>query len=110
MVNICKQPVGNRDVYFDDLKITHRLGALLEETHYFAKTTNIEVGVQDIYTPLGGHPSGIPGEPSGDIQEHQRAYKDGKALNGVRSIVVDEKNIYLYNSSPNQIIVVPRPR
>jgi hypothetical protein len=59
---------------------------------------------------LGGHPSGIEGEDAGDIQQHQTLYENRGALNGVRSIMVDEKNIYLYNSSANQIITIPRPR
>jgi len=51
------------------------------------------------------------GAPSpGDYQEHQKSYERGDATNGVRSIAVDSKNIYLYNSSQNQTITVPRPR
>lgn len=78
--------------------------------HPFAKATNLEVGVQDVYEILGGHPSGIPGEASGDYQEHTRAFQAGQISNGVRSIVVDAKNIYFYNSSPDQTIVIPRLR
>ena len=59
---------------------------------------------------MGGHPSGILGEGNGDYQAHERAYQRGDAKNGVRSIMVDSKNIYLYNSSPNQTIVIPRPK
>ncbi|MBL0335900.1 MAG: hypothetical protein IPP73_11550 [Chitinophagaceae bacterium] len=61
------------------------------------------------YKIHGGHPSGIPGEGKGDYQEHTRSFQHGQSTNGVRSIMVDEKNIYLYNSSPNQTIVIPRP-
>jgi hypothetical protein len=39
------------------------------------------------------------GSPSReDYAEHTRAYKMGTAKNGVRSIAVDEKNIYLWAS------------
>jgi RHS repeat-associated protein len=82
--------------------------------HPVAKETTVDVttgmGASSIYTIHGGHPSGIPGEASGDYQEHTRAFQTGQVSNGVRSIVVDAKNIYLYNSSPNQTIVIPRPR
>ncbi|MBZ5856418.1 RHS repeat-associated core domain-containing protein [Flavihumibacter profundi] len=50
----------------------------------------------------GGAPSG------GDYREHQRAFENGETKGGVRSIMVDAKNIYLYNSSPNQTIKIPR--
>lgn len=82
--------------------------------HPVAKETTVDVTTggllksSSIYTIYGGHPSGIPGEGSGDYQEHQRAYEAGQATNGVRSIMVDSKSIYLYNSSPNQTIVIPR--
>lgn len=75
-------------------------------------TTKVMNGFSSkIYTINGGHPSGIPGEGSGDYQEHQRSFEANpyrQSGNNVRSIMVDEKNIYLYNSSPNQTIVVPR--
>jgi len=61
-----------------------------------------------VYSIHGGHPSGIPGEPAGDYQEHTRAFQTKQATDGVRSIMVDSKNIYLYNSSPNQTITIPR--
>ncbi|GAB2839370.1 DUF6443 domain-containing protein [Ferruginibacter profundus] len=60
------------------------------------------------YTINGGHPSGMPGEASGDYQDHQRAVDAGQAKDGVRSIVVDSQNIYLYNSDYKQTISVPR--
>ncbi len=56
----------------------------------------------------GGHPSGLPGEGKGDYQEHQQEFETGKVKNGVRSIMVDAESIYLYNSSPNQTIKIPR--
>jgi RHS repeat-associated protein len=49
------------------------------------------------------------GSPSpGDYDEHTRAFQTGEAKSGVRSIMVDSKSIYLYNSSPNQTIKIPR--
>jgi len=63
------------------------------------------------FDPKRGHPSGIPSDgQNGDIQLRQTQFKNREALNGVRSIMVDEMNIYLYNSSANQIITIPRPR
>jgi RHS repeat-associated protein len=55
--------------------------------------------VKNIY---GGSPS------PGDYSEHTRAFQQGEAKDGVRSVMVDEKYIYLYNSSPNQTIKIPR--
>lgn len=84
--------------------------------HPVAKETTVDVTTGGViqasktYHIHGGHPSGIPGEGSGDYQEHTRAYNAGDAKNGVRSIMVDANNIYLYNSSPNQTIVIPRPK
>ena len=83
--------------------------------HPYAAETAVEVesgGTMKstvFYHVHGGHPSGVPGEGNGDYQEHTRAYQTGQATNGARSIMVDNKNIYLYNSSPNQTIVIPRP-
>ncbi|MEO9022807.1 MAG: RHS repeat-associated core domain-containing protein [Ginsengibacter sp.] len=76
-------------------------------------TTGSVLKSSNIYQIHGGHPSGIPGEPRGDYQEHQRSYEtnpNSQPGNNVRSIMVDSKSIYLYNSSPNQTIVIPRPR
>lgn len=76
-------------------------------------TTSKQLGISTVYDVHGGHPSGIPGEPSGDYQEHQRSFEANASRepgNNTRSIMVDDKNIYLYNSSPNQTIVIPRPR
>lgn len=42
-----------------------------------------------------------------DIDQHQRDYEHRYADNGVRSIMVDSKNIYLYNSRNTQTIVIP---
>jgi RHS repeat-associated protein len=53
-------------------------------------------------TIYGGSPS------PGDHSEHARSVKMGDTNNGVRSIVVDSKYIYLYNSSSNQTITIPR--
>jgi hypothetical protein len=82
--------------------------------HPVAKETTVEVesrsGASTFYQIHGGHPSEISGEGSGDYQEHTRSFQEGQLTRGVRSIVVDAKNIYLYNSSPNQTIVIPRPR
>jgi len=84
--------------------------------HPVATETTIEVikggflNASSFYSLHGGHPSGGAGERTGDYQEHTRAFQMGDAKNGVRSIVVDAKNIYLYNSSPNQTITIPRPK
>jgi hypothetical protein len=56
----------------------------------------------------GGRPSGGPGERSGDYEEHARSQQAGQTTNGVRSVMVDEKFIYLYNSNSNQTIKIPR--
>jgi hypothetical protein len=58
------------------------------------------VGVVDI---TGGKPS------PGDVEQHQRDYQNHQAKNGVRSIAVDSKNIYLYNSIGNQILPFQDP-
>ena len=50
------------------------------------------------------------GAAAKDYKEHQRAYENGEAKNGVRSIMVDSKNIYLYNSGSTNTIVIPRPK
>jgi len=51
------------------------------------------------------------GKPSPeDYSEHQRAYGNGEISNGARSIMVDSKNIYLYNSGASNTIVIPRPK
>jgi RHS repeat-associated protein len=88
--------------------------------HQVAMETQVDISKKvgtftssTIYNIHGGHPSGIPGEGSGDYQEHQRSFETNpnrQSGNNVRSIMVDSKNIYLYNSSPNQTIVIPRPR
>ena len=68
-----------------------------------------EVGAAiDGRTIYGGAPSGGPGNPRGDYEEHTRAYQAGEAKNGVRSIMVDEKNIDLYNSGSTNTIIIPR--
>jgi hypothetical protein len=43
-----------------------------------------------------------------DHETHQREFKEGAAKNGVRSIMVDKKNIYLYNSGSSNTIKIPR--
>jgi len=35
-------------------------------------------------------------------------FQTGETKNGARSVMVDAKYIYLYNSSPNQTIKIPR--
>jgi hypothetical protein len=82
--------------------------------HPFYKTVHLIITDNNgvvTFDPKGGHPSGIPsdGKP-GDIQEHRTQDRFGQVLNGVRSIMVDEKNIYLYNGNADQIITIPRPR
>jgi RHS repeat-associated protein len=72
-------------------------------------TTSVGAMEGSVTTIKGGKPSGGPGEKEGDYEQHTRAFQQGDARNGVRSIVVDESSIYLYNSSPNQTIKIPRP-
>ena len=62
------------------------------ETGFSVKDVNIH----------GGSPS------PGDYTDHDRAVEMGEAKNGVISIMVDAKNIYLYNSNPSQTITIPR--
>jgi hypothetical protein len=51
------------------------------------------------------------GAPSpADLNQHQSDYENHYAENGVRSVMVDSNNIYLYNSDDKQTIVIPRPR
>jgi RHS repeat-associated protein len=83
--------------------------------HPVADETRVDVstggGAITSYQIHGGHPSGIPGEASGDYQQHESSFQanpNRQPGNNVRSIMVDSKNIYLYNSSPNQTIVIPR--
>jgi RHS repeat-associated protein len=76
--------------------------------HLHPTAADMNVQVQDGFSIQGVNIHG--GAPSpGDHKEHTRAFKQGEATNGVRSIMVDSKNIYLYNSSPNQTIKIPRP-
>lgn len=85
--------------------------------HPVAKETQVDIATvrgtsSTFYNIHGGHPSGIPGEGAGDYQEHERSFQansNRQRGNNVRSIMVDSKNIYLYNSTPNQTIVIPRP-
>lgn len=51
---------------------------------------------------LGGIPS------PADFSDHARRVKLGHATNGVRSVMVDAKYIYLYNSDRTETIKVPR--
>ena len=44
-----------------------------------------------------------------DYDEHTRAFQNHETSNGVRFVMGDSKYIYLYNSSSNQTIKVPRP-
>jgi len=71
-------------------------------------TQNITSSSSSIYTLYGGAPSGGSGNPDGDYEEHTRAFQQGEAKGGVRSIMVDQSSIYLYNSAPDQTIQIPR--
>lgn len=79
--------------------------------HLHPTATNMSIQVDkgplsDVISITGGRPS------PGDRAEHQRRFEQAGSPTGrmVRSIMVDAKNVYLYNSSPNQTIVIPRPR
>ena len=67
-------------------------------------TQTVGSASSDITTIYGGAPS------AGDISEHTRAFQQGVAKDGVRSIMVDNSSIQLYNSSANQTIKIPRPQ
>lgn len=73
--------------------------------HPTAKTMNVNVyegfTVANV-TVTGGSPS-----PT-DHNEHQRSFEQGGTKNGARSIAVDAKYIYLYNSGATNTIKIPR--
>ncbi|HYC40316.1 MAG TPA: RHS repeat-associated core domain-containing protein, partial [Chitinophagaceae bacterium] len=77
--------------------------------HLHPTHTKMEVTLQYGFsikgvTIYGGAPS------PGDHTEHQRGYEQAGSPSGqhVRSVMVDAKYIYLYNSSANQTIKIPR--
>lgn len=77
--------------------------ATVAHLHPVAGNESVQINTTNINLK-GGSPS-----PT-DYNEHTRAWKHSERTHGARSIMVDQKNIYLYNSSPNQTIVVPRPK
>ena len=43
-----------------------------------------------------------------DYTQRAKDFESGAATPGIRSVMVDEKNIYLYNSASSQTITIPR--
>jgi hypothetical protein len=77
--------------------------------HLHPTATNIKVQVEkgfsiNVVNVQGGAPS------PGDHTQHQREFTNAGSPGGQfpRSVMVDQKYIYLYNSSPNQTIKIPR--
>jgi RHS repeat-associated protein len=75
--------------------------------HPTEKNVSVQVDhgpVSDLVTLHGGAPS------PGDRAEHQRRHEERRSPAGqsVRSVMVDKKNIYLYNTGAGQTITIPR--